>query len=260
MKSIKIAGLCLVAMFTMSMALAGNASAAPLWLLCLEGKEGVPPTKYTTNQCTTAAKENKGKWESVAIGNKTDTVRIKVFSLRLRDKNTLAGESEIECNSDLTKDAGEGTITGPNKAQIVKAEINKTEVNKRCTVLKGGCNTGEIEEVHGVHLPWSTTIEEVGGEVVGKIENSGAGEPGWAIKCNTILGSKTDTCTSINKEYEGLSLNTNLVSNGVLLVRNIFRKLFNAECSESTGKRAGQVEGLAAVLLVNGNGISINRV
>jgi len=52
MKFVKIAGLCLASMLMMSMALAGTAAAAPLWLLCLEGKEGSLPTKYTTNQCT----------------------------------------------------------------------------------------------------------------------------------------------------------------------------------------------------------------
>ena len=49
MKHLKIAGLCLVSLLAMGMALAGNASAAPLlWLLCLkEGTSGVAPTKYT---------------------------------------------------------------------------------------------------------------------------------------------------------------------------------------------------------------------
>lgn len=35
----KVAWLCLVSMFAMGMALAGSASAAPLWLLCLEANE-----------------------------------------------------------------------------------------------------------------------------------------------------------------------------------------------------------------------------
>jgi hypothetical protein len=259
MKSIKIVGLCLAAIFTMGMALAGNASAGLLWLLCLEGNNN-PNTRFVDSNCRSPGAG--GAWESVAIGNKTDTVRIKVYSLRLRDKATFAGESEIECNSDLTKDAGEGTISNTNEGKIVKAEINKTEVNKRCTRIKGGCKAGEIEEVKGANLPWATKIEMTGTETTTTIENSGAGEPGWIVKCNTLLGSKTDTCTSIKKEYETANLFNELshIPTTVLLVRARFLKAHNAECSESSGKREGQVEGLVAILLVNGNGLSFNEV
>src|SRR5258708_7018780 len=143
MKSIKIAGLCLVAMFTMSMALAGNASAAPLWLLCLPWAGG-NVTRYETNQCTKVL--GTGQWESVAIGSKTDTVSLKAFTLRLRDKAATGGASEIECNSDLVKDPSGGTISSNNEGKILTAEINITEVNKRCTRLSGGCEAGKIEE------------------------------------------------------------------------------------------------------------------
>ena len=63
MRFIKIAGLCLVAMVTMSMALAASASAAPHWLVCLAGTEKVLPTKYETHQCEKAVASNAGKWE-----------------------------------------------------------------------------------------------------------------------------------------------------------------------------------------------------
>jgi hypothetical protein len=248
MKSIaRTAGLCLVAMITMGMALAGNAFATPLWLLCLEGSAST--SKYSSNQCTKT--EAAGKWESVALGSKTDTVSIVVRTLRLTDKE--AG-TVIECNSSLEKDEGEGTISSNNKGQIIKAKINNAEVGSRCKIIKEGfCK--KLEEVHGVNLPWNTTIEEVGGELVTKIEASVAGkEPGWAVKCSGVV----DECKSINKEYEEVTL-SNVVTEGVLLVKGVFKKAHKAECSLNPGKRAGEVEGLVAILLVNKNGLSINK-
>jgi len=85
MKSIvRTAGLCLVAIFTMSMALAGSASAALSWLLCLPQAGGTE--RFNSNQCT--EKETGGAWESVVIGSKSDTVRLLAFSLLLIDKKS----------------------------------------------------------------------------------------------------------------------------------------------------------------------------
>ncbi len=249
MKSIaRTAGLCLVAMITMGMALAGNAFATPLWLLCLEGTANTH-TRYTSNQCTTAGGSAE-KWESVALGTKTDTVSIVVRTLRLRD---IEAGTEVECNSSLALDEGEGTISSNNKGQITKAKITTSEVTKRCNILKGVlCK--KIEEVKGIHLPWNTEIYETEGKFLTKIENSGAGEPGWAIKCS----GATDECTSINNEYEEVTL-SNVLTEGVLLVKGEFEKKHKAECSLTKGKRAGEVEGLVAILLVNKNGLSINK-
>jgi hypothetical protein len=246
----KIAGLCLASVLVAGMALAGNASAAgPLWLLCLEGTNA-NNTKYEDSSCTKA--KSTGAWESVSIGSKRDTIRIAVLTLRLRDKE--AG-TEVECNSNLEKDEGEGWVGSENKGEITKAKINTAEIGSRCTIIKSPvCK--KIEEVHGVNLPWKTEIFETENALITKIAKGGAtGEPGWSIKCSGAV----DECTSINGEDEEVTL-TNVVSGTVLLVKGVFKKAHNAECSLNPGKRAGQVEGLVAILLINKNGLSINKL
>ncbi len=247
-KNMKLAGLCLASMLVMGMVLAGNALAAgPLWLLCLEGANA-NNTKYEDSSCTKA--KSTGKWESVSIGSKSDTIRIAV-SLKLRDKE--AG-TEVECNSSLEKDEGEGSISSENKGQIRTAKIITSEVTKRCKILKEGfCK--KIEEVHGVNLPWNTEIFETENALFTKIAASTSGkEPGWALKCS----GGTDECKSINSEDEEVQL-TNEVVGGVLLVKGVFKKAHEADCSLNPGKRKGQVEGTVAILLLNGLGLSINR-
>ena len=61
MKSIRIAGLCLVSMFAMSMAVSSTASAAPVWEGCLEGST---TTKYKDSSCTVAEAGGSAGWKS----------------------------------------------------------------------------------------------------------------------------------------------------------------------------------------------------
>ncbi len=63
MKSIRIAGLCLAAVFVMSMVAAGTASAAPHWLVCLNF--GGTGTKYSENQCFKAESGGKYEWSEL---------------------------------------------------------------------------------------------------------------------------------------------------------------------------------------------------
>ncbi len=255
MKSIRIAGLCFASMLVLGMALASTASAAPLWLVCLEGS-GL--TKYSTNQCTTAS--GTGAWQSLGLpAGQTDTVRIQVFSLHLEDTGTLAGKSAIECNS-TTADEGTGFIEGTGKGKITAAGIKETEINTRCKVIEGGCETGKIEKVKAVHLPWATEIFETESKLETKIENSGAGEPGWSITCHTALGSQTDECVSTGStKLESASL-ANAVTAGVLLVKGTFLGAHPAKCTQSSSHEDGHVRGLVAILLNSGNGLSVNPV
>ncbi len=253
MKYFKIAGLCLASMLVMSMALAGNASAAPLWLLCLEGKEGATPTKYTTNQCTKAAAANEGKWESVAIGSKSDTVKLLGLTILLRDSNALAGSSGVRCGHPTT---GWGLIEGPNKLIIKVAKVEKPKTE--CERVEGGCKAGEVEKVEGVDLPWKEEVYETEGKLLSMLEGDGNGEPGWEVECKTLLEKQKDICKS-EKEKPELLNGENTLTSEVLLVLATFLGRRNAECSQG-GKEKGSVSGQIAILLWNGFGLSLNKV
>ncbi len=259
MKSLKIAGLCLASMLVMGMALAGTASAAgPLWLLCLEGKEGSAPTKYRTNQCDEAASGNAGKWESVGLAaGKSDTVMILALSLRLTDKEAgpLREKSTVFCPHPTE---GWGLVEGPNLLLIKEAEVSSPSTE--CAIISGPCS--KLEKIKGANLPWREELFETQKRIVSKIEPDGNGEPGWAVTCKTALGSKTDTCLSRGPgTLEEVSAETEKeygrVTEGVLLVLGEFLNKGRAKCSEG-GAESGEVAGKFAILLWNGNGLSIN--
>jgi hypothetical protein len=245
MKSLKIAGLCLVSMLAMGMALAGNATAALLWLVCLEGS-GL--TKYEDNQCTKAS--GTGKWQSLGLpSGVSDTVRLLAFSLRLEDAGTGV---KVECPDAGT---GWGLIESPNKGLIKVAEVKEPE-KAGCKVLKGllTCEAGKLTEIKGLHLPWKTEIFETAGKNLTKIENSGAGAPGWAVVC----GGTTDECVEESGGTESAEL-VNGVTKGILLVLSIFENKGKAKCTVG-GAGAGHVAGLVAILLWNGQGVSVTSL
>jgi hypothetical protein len=250
MKSIRIVGLCLASLLAMGMALAGNASAALLWLLCLEGS-GL--TKYSSNQCTEAS--STGKWQSLGLpSGVSDTVRLLAFSLRLEDANAAT----VECTDAGT---GWGLIESPNKAVIKVAEITKSLAETRCQVLRGflTCTVGfgKVTGVHGTNLPWTIEIFETEKKNLTQIKGKNATErPGWAVEC----AGATDEC--IEEEGEGHHESAELlngVTSGVLLVLARFENHGVAKCSIG-GAKEGHVYGLIAILLWNGNGLSINPV
>jgi hypothetical protein len=246
MKRLKIAGLCLVSMLAMGMALAGNASAALLWLVCLEGS-GL--TKYSSNQCTEAS--GTGKWQSLGLpSGSSDTVRLLAFSLRLADNGTGA---EIECPDPGT--TGWGLIESPSKGIIKEAKISEPKVN--CKLLKPailGCReTNNIEAIEGVNLPQESEIFTTEGKILGR-GKVGVSAPGWKIRCGGI----TDECIEATGNPEFAELN-NEVTKGVLLIRARAEERAKQHCSV-LGGNTGEVKGLAAILLWNGNGLSISSV
>jgi hypothetical protein len=249
---VKIAGLCLASMLALGIALAGTASAAtPLWLLCLEGKEGSLPTKYESNQCTKAAKENKGKWESVALGNKSDTVRIVALSLRLEDTRASV---IVRC---LHVSVGIGLIEGRNLLLVRAVQVPKPTVE--CTVegtsLFKACKAAVLERVEAVHLPWlvETYEDTENRSFTSRIQPAGAGEPGFLVECAGV----EDTCVSEGAGKLEEVVSENVVTEGVLLVFGRFLKAHKANCSVS-GAGTGEVEGVLATLLSNGSGLSLN--
>ncbi|MGH2854530.1 MAG: hypothetical protein ACRDLF_10130 [Solirubrobacteraceae bacterium] len=251
MKYLKVAGLCLVSMLVMGMALAGNASAALLWLLCLEGS-GL--TKYSTNQCTTAS--STGKWQSLGIAaGVKDTVRLLAFSLRLED--TGAG-TQLECNDVGIPGTMVGVIEGPNKGKITKFELLSPE-KEGCKILKGflTCKAGSLTNFKATNLPWNTEIFTTENKSLTRILSGGSGEPGWSLTC----GGATDSCLSESAAASESAELINAVTNGILLVASRFESSATSKMKCSVGgANAGKIRGLIAVLLWSGNGLSINPV
>jgi hypothetical protein len=250
MKHLKLVWLCLVSMLTAGMALAGNASAEPFWLVCLPLNGN--PTKYDSNQCNKASAT--GSWESVGLGvttEKSDTVRLLAFSLRLTDKGTGV---EVECPDPGTE--GWGLIENWVEGTIKVAKVKEPKVN--CKVLKGalaGCvETKNLEEIEGVNLPWKTEIFETENKFLTKISGkTEAGKrPGWKVRCGGI----TDTCEEHENKPEFAELE-NATTNNILLIKARFEQKVKADCSIG-GKEQGEVKGLIAILLWNGNGLSIH--
>ncbi|MGH2854256.1 MAG: hypothetical protein ACRDLF_08715 [Solirubrobacteraceae bacterium] len=240
---LRLAGLWLTAVLVLGMALAGSVSAAPVWLVCLEGS-GL--TKYSSNQCTKA--ESGGKWQSLGLpSGKSDTVRLLVFSLRLED--TGLGAS-VECPDVAT---GWGLIESPNKGLIKVAEVKEPE-KEGCKVLKGflTCKAGNLTGVKGLNLPWKTEVFETEKKNLTKILSGGGGEPGWAVTC----GGVTDECVTESGGSESVEL-VNEVTKSVLLVSARFEAKGKSKCSVG-GKETGKTHGSIAILLWSGNGLSVN--
>jgi hypothetical protein len=247
MKHLKVAGLCLVSMLVMSMTLAGNASAKPalLWLLCLEGS-GL--TKYEDNQCTKAS--GTGKWQSLGLpSGGSDTVRLLAFSLLLIDNGTGV---KVHCPD---AGVGWGLIQEGNKLVIKVAEIPHPEA-EGCKLEKAflTCNaTSKLEKITAVGLPWTAELTETENKYLSTITKS-ASAPGWAVKC----AGETDTCTEATKKPE-LAFVGQGVTKGVLLVLLEFESVVKANCSIG-GIEKGEVKGLIAILLWNGNGLSFTTI
>jgi hypothetical protein len=243
-KRLEIAGLCLVSMLAMSMALAGNASAEALWLACSEGSAG--HTKYSSDQCSKA--EAGGKWEFAPIPSGVgDTVRLSVLTLTLTDLSAgpLKEKATIRCTHPT---AGWGLISAPNTIVVTKVKIEKPSTE--CERVSGPCKAGGIEKAEAVDLPWKGATVSRGETIATSVESDGNGEPGWAVTCNTSLGSKTDTCITEEGENEYLS-EENVESGGTSLVLGTFLNTEKAKCSEG-GKETGKVEGQIAVSPVPG--------
>ena len=243
MKLLRIVGLCLTAIFAVSMFASASASAAIHWEQCSEGTEEKTPTKYTEHQCTTAATSNKGKWQ----WNEPKTTEAVVIkgSLKLVDKETIAGKSAVECYGESTGIIGPGKIGQTTTVKVEKKNCHKIEL----------CE--EVEAVEARNLPWSTELyESEAGKLLEKLVNGTGGEPGWKITCKVIIKGQVDECVQVAGEEESLSL-ANVNSSGILLVSATFEKNFKAKCS-SKGTRSGEVSGSLAVLKANEWGLRIS--
>ncbi len=234
------------------------ALASPAFVRCEKGVEGEAPTKYTSNQCTSAASSLKGSWEPEEDGG-LETIRLVSFSLRLTDKEAglLKENSAVKCNGNGSK--GSGAIANPYVVEVRVAEIESASTN--CERLSGPCEAGKIEKVAGADLPWKVEMFETEGKFLSKILPDGNGEPGWAVTCKTSLGSKTDTCISESTEKAEQGELLNDESAGVALVTERFESAHKAKCSEAEGKKeTGEVAGKVAILRSSGEGLRVEKV
>jgi len=202
MKRIYIIGLCLMAMFAMSAMAAGSASAHE-WLI-----GGSPIATATTIH-------------SLAL-------------ILLEDEKATGGAVEVHCHAFDSGTVGPGAL---DLVLTVTTELLKGSDKIPCTYDKQGQCSGTPTAL-AVHLPWHTSIVEIGTEVRDLILSNGSGAPGWSVTCNTILGETTDTC-----EEEAGKMGTTALSNvseGVLATFD--SKTLPAKCSIG-GKEAGHVKG-----------------
>jgi hypothetical protein len=246
MRYFRLAGLCLISVLAMGMALAGNAFATPLWLLCSEGKN-TNNTKYEEAACAVA--KSGGAWESVALpSGQSETLVIKGLTLTLTDLKAGKERSTIKC--DGVGSEGTERITPPNKGVITSFVVK--EPSKNCERVEEPCKAGEVEEVKGADLPWKTEIFETEKKFLTKIVKGegAAGEPGWSVTCKTTLGSETDKCTSENeaKAEQELLENVNSVRDFRFLILSLPEHVHKYNCTQSESKETGEMSGYLAVL------------
>lgn len=193
MRHVKIFGLAVVAVFALGATAASSALANPVWESseCIEvaPHEG----RWSSADCNQYGGEEKFALSPWLVLSASDAV-LSAGTLKLTDsKGGLFGESvTIQCTG---TDAG---TVGPGSVDETTS-ITATE----CKTIEGTCPSPKAE---ALHLPWDTQLEEPNaGEVRDKIKSSGAGTPGWKVKCSIL----TDECTAEtstlmrNNEEEG---------------------------------------------------------
>jgi hypothetical protein len=175
MKSIQMAGLCVVAVLAVGMVVVATASAAPVWEQCTEGST---TTKYSEDQCMVAAAGGNWGWKAISASTPA-TVRLTSNTLTLKDTKTPVGTVEVTCVAE-----GEGTAGGSI------GKINKLTI-KSCAA---GKNCEKVETSESKDLPWETEFFETEGKVFQTLKGTGAGEPGWRISCKVLGVTETDEC------------------------------------------------------------------
>ncbi len=245
MKHLKIAGLCLVAAFAVSMVVSATASAT--WEHCTKGAvAGL--TKWTDHNCSTAS--GTGEWQWKAINN-TEEVRIK-GSLKLSDtKVPIVGTVSAECSGE-----GIGAVGPGQLGRITKIEVSAAQ----CRPLT---NCEKVEAAEASNLPWQTEAYNTEGKHFSNITGTVNGSPGWNVSCKVLGINKPDKC--VQEEGAGKTLESILLENKAtvvgtetqLLVLATFLHLQKAKC-EVGGERAGEVTGSLAILQANGWGLRIS--
>jgi hypothetical protein len=118
--------------------------------------------------------------------------------LLLEDMN-MVGKPDILCSAVLDINIEAGGATGSIEAELTLSkellestsplgDLIECEAHSTCT--------NPLDEVE-IHLPWDIEVKLTVGERYYLLAgNSGAGEPGTVIDCNTLVGLVEDTCTT----------------------------------------------------------------
>jgi hypothetical protein len=147
--------------------------------------------------------------------------------VKLGDKaaGPLKQSTGVECEQNV-----EGTAETGVAGTVTKLTLSK------CTVVeKGDCES--LVSVEAVHLPWATELSYSKGALFDSVKSGGSGQPGYARKCRTALGEKTDTCTSATLQSSATN-----ATKGVDAAFNDGHKE-EIECTEGSPKKNGIVEG-----------------
>jgi hypothetical protein len=189
MHKIKIVGLAIVAVLAFGVVSVSSASAAE-WL----GKEG-------------------GALKKLTVAKKVNSEATLVLS---------SNGTELECEG-----MDRGTV-GPGAADETTEVLNKALTSKVvvCKILKPGlANCTAPAEAEAVNLPWKTKLVSATDD---QLESSGAGNPGWKVKCGN---GATNTCTKATAQLA--------VTNNGLTVGLAFNATEVATCTLGTGKVSG---------------------
>jgi hypothetical protein len=235
MHTIKFAGLCLVAMFAMSMATAATASAAPVWEQCETEKAGSASTKYTTDKCATVGAPNAWAWQEV---KNTEAVQ-GLASLTLKDTVSIL-TVEVGCTGN------EHGYVGPGKYDRIQTitEI-KCSAGKNCEKLE--------KNAAPLHLPWQTELTEKEGarrDVIS--EGTGKLLPGWEVECRVLGSAKKDIC----ENNTGSTAMTNKQVDGSVWAY-FDKKSGKAKCTQS-GTESGEIEGSVRIVKETGQAVRVS--
>ena len=128
----------------------------------------------------------QGKWLANG-GEITTTITSDTSGELLFEDMGAAGKPDVVCSILF-----EGTV-GPGSSDSIEKIVdleNKSPL--KCTDKNGICSTPVA--VTPLHLPWSTLLTVDGETLRDGISNSGAGEAGYTVDCNSLLGLVEDTC------------------------------------------------------------------
>jgi hypothetical protein len=117
-----------------------------------------------------------------------------VGTILLEDEATLGGKSAILCEEVLTLGTVGEIVGGVFNPKL--DTVTSVEFMKGCVIDSRPCMELEVPNgVLAVNLPWLTEIALSGSAFVDLILGT-AGQPGYLIECETILGLVEDVCTT----------------------------------------------------------------
>jgi hypothetical protein len=252
MKKIHILMLSLLTVFAFGAVAASVASAAEFELLCVFDEGSLIVPKYGTEATCLAMTpiDEAGAWH---LGFEWLANASPIPAAGVTVDITIGGSTKRILLEDMSagplKQATAVTCEGTGLGLLLPGgldEVNSAVPTKCERETDGACTT--LIEVKPVNLPWLTELLPFGtgeeNEAIDDLYEGTGGNPGWAVKCNTALGEKTDTCTT-NKGH----------TVELALAEEELRSEFQesaleeewAECSEGNPKLNGLVVGLLDV-------------